>query len=493
MAKLLGIDIGTSSVKALLVDAESRAVVAEGNSALELSTPVVGYAEQNPSDWWGAAVQAVRQITTSHENDVDAVSFSGQMHGLVLLDEHTEVIRPAILWCDTRCTEECRILERELGLSWIMEHLYNPPLEGFTLPKLTWVRRHEEDNYKRARLLLLPKDYVRYRLTGEIYMEHSDGAGTLMQDIKNRNWSVKLLDRLEIDHSLLPPLIASTAGAGNVNGEAAELTGLKHGTPVFAGGADNTAAACGSGVISEGVVSVSLGSSGVVFGSSKTLRCDPRGRIHTFNHSVPGLYYNMGVMQAAGLALRWFRDNFAKELAGKKDAYDQLCAEAAQAGTGAGGVFFMPYLMGERTPHLDGTAKGGFLGISAAHNRGHLVRALLEGVAFGLRDCIEIFKTLGVPLHEIRLLGGGAGSELWAQIIADTCNEPIHILNIAESPAYGAALIAGVGCGIFTDFQQAAGNIDIQKTYSPRREDVEVYDSLYPKYQRIYQATLDYR
>lgn len=495
MKHLIGIDIGTTGAKSVLIN-ERGQVLASDLQEYPLSLPRAGWAEQDPEHWVEATVRSLRNLLAKSgvaPRALAGLSFSGQMHGLVCLDDEGRVLRPAILWCDTRTTEECRIIEERVGgRAKLIQLASNPALEGFTLPKLVWVQRHEPEVFARTRTVLLPKDYVRYRLTGKLGMDMSDAAGTLMLDVKGRKWSKAIMAALGLPMALLPPLGESPDIAGAITARAAAETGLPEGLPVAFGGADNTCAAVGNGVIEEGTVAVSIGTSGTVIAPTASPLRDKLGRAHTFNHSVPGLWYVMGVMQAAGLSLKWLRDNFAgleRAMAAEtgRDAYEYLTAGAADIPAGAEGLLWLPYLNGERTPHLDANARGVLFGVTARHTKAHVVRAMMEGVAFGLRDSLEIVRSLKIPIREIRITGGGGRSPLWRQIIADVFGQPVVTINVEEGPAFGAAIIAGVGTGVFRDFGKAAGRIiKVTKETKPIAAHTAAYEKPYRLFGRLY-------
>ncbi len=495
MAWVIGLDIGTSSTKGLLVD-EAGQVVASASHPYELIQPAPGWAEQNPEDWWEATCTVVRKLIQKagiQPSEVKALGLSGQMHGMVLIDQAGQVVRPPILWCDVRTTAECRAIEEAVGLEDLLQFTGNPALEGFTAPKLVWMQRHEPDALARAETLLLPKDYIRFRLTGERRMEISDAAGSLLFDVRAGTWSEPVLERLGLPPSLLPPVVGSWEVAGQITAEAAEATGLPVGTPVVGGGADNACGALGAGVIDPGQALVSIGTSGVVLSPLSRPPATSDGKLHLFNHALPERWYLMGVMLSVGLSYRWFRDELAplEKAAGQVtgiDAFELLNREAASAPPGAGGVLFLPYLNGERTPHADPHARGTFFGISSAHRRAHLVRAVMEGITFGLRDSLELMRATGQPVSRLRAIGGGAKSDLWLQIQADILDAVVERPVVDEGPAYGAALLAGVGAGWYRTPHEAAQHVAVQATYEPNPETREVYDETYQLYRDLYPA-----
>jgi len=496
---LLGIDVGTTSVKAILVSLAGDPLFTAAEE-YPLAIPRPGWAEQDPEQWWSATCQVIKKLLLESRVPPDAVKgvgLSGQMHSSVVLDSAHQVIRPAILWCDTRTTDECREIEKRAGgLPGLLDLTGNPALEGFTAPKILWLRAHEPATIKKTKHLLLPKDYIRYRLTGRLCMDYSDAAGTLLLDVKNKKWSRKLLDLLDIDPDILPDLVESAETAGRVTGPAAAVTGLAPGTPVAGGGADNACGAVGCGAIRPGIVMVSLGSSGIVLATSQTPTPDFQGRIHLFNHAVQNYWYLMGVMLAAGLSFGWLKD---KLLAGALD-YDQLDSMAADVSPGSDGLLFLPYLRGERTPHADADARGVFFGISDKHTRSHFIRSVMEGVTFGLKDSMALIQALDVEIKEIRAIGGGAKSPVWQQILADTFEAEVKLLRIEEGPALGAALIAGVAVGCYRDFPQAAdavvkvaqGAVPREKHLAGYRELYDVYRSLYPSLKEEYRRLAEF-
>lgn len=456
------------------------------------ASPEPGWAEQDPRDWWRAGAIAVRkalQASGVAAESIAAVGFSGQMHGAVLLDENDEVIRPALIWCDQRTDAQSKELERNLGLDRLIQLTCNPPLTNFTLTKLLWVRENEPKNWQRVRKIMLPKDYVRLRLTGESAIDVADASGTLLLDVANRRWSNEVLGKTGIDAKLLPKLFESQEICGKISQAGASATGLRPGTPVVAGAGDQAAGAVGMGITRAGVVSATIGTSGVVFAATDRPSLDSKGRLHTFCHAIPGRWHVMGVTQAAGLSLRWFRDRFGAGPEDGRDPYERLSAEAATVSAGCEGAFWAPYLMGERTPHLDPFARAAFVGLSASHTRAHLIRAVLEGVAFSLKDTFTIFEEIHVPVERIRLGGGGARSPLWQQIQADVYAHEVEILKAEEGAAYGAAILAGVGSGCWKSVDEACdATVRVAKRVSPVRESSGIMQAGYQTYRRIYPA-----
>ncbi|MCX7717545.1 MAG: xylulokinase [Candidatus Sumerlaeaceae bacterium] len=495
MKHLIGVDIGTTGAKSVLVNDRGKVLATEFRE-YPLSLPKPGWAEQDPEHWLQATVESLRRLLATagvSPKSIAGLSFSGQMHGLVCLDEADQVLRPAILWCDTRTTAQCRKIEDAVGgRARLIQLACNPALEGFTLPKLVWLQEHEPEVFARTRTVLLPKDYVRFRLTGRKSMDMSDAAGSLMLDVRRRRWSKEILSALGINASLLPPLGESPEIAGALSREAAALTGLREGLPIAFGGADNTCAAVGNGVIDEGIVAVSIGTSGTVVAPTRTPLLDKQGRAHTFNHSVPGMWYVMGCMMAAGLSLKWLRDTFGgleRAMAAETgvDAYEFLTAGVGKVPPGAEGLLWLPYLNGERTPHLDANARGVLFGISPRHTKAHVVRAILEGVVFGLRDGLEIVRSLKIPVGEIRLTGGGAKSAVWRQIQADVFGQRCVTINVDEGPAFGAAIIAGVGTGVFKSFAEACEkSIRVTRTVDPNPQTAAAYEKRYNLFRRLY-------
>lgn len=453
----LGLDVGTSGVKAILV-APTGEVRAATTTPLALSTPRPGWAEQDPESWWEATVASIRGVLAQRLGaPVVAVGISGQMHSAVFLDRGGQVIRPALLWCDGRTTAECaEITEGAGGEGRLRDWVRNPALEGFTLPKVLWLRNREPEAFARLATVLLAKDFIRYRLTGALATEPSDASGTLMFDPARMRWSQEILDAVGVPFSLLPDVGGSSEVLGRVRSDAAATTGLAAGTPVVGGGADNACGAAGVGVITPGEAVASWGTSGTVLAPTAQPLVDPGLRAHTFCHVVPGTWYLMGVVLSAGGAFGWYREHFARELAGVGDAHSRLDEEAAGVPPGADGVTFLPYLQGERTPHRDASARGAFLGLSLAHTRAHLTRAVLEGVCFALRDSVSVLRELGLSPSHLLLTGGGARSAFLRRLQAEVYGLPVTTVNHEEGPAYGAALLAAVGAEAFPDLAAAA-------------------------------------
>ena len=453
----LGLDIGTSGVKAILMS-RSGEVAAASTTPLTMSTPRPGWAEQDPAAWWDAAVASIHAVRrTRPDAAVAAVGISGQMHSSVFLDRSGNVIRPALLWCDGRTTVECAEITTAVGGEDRLRDLAcNPALEGFTLPKVLWLRKHEPEAYARLATVLLPKDYIRYRLTGVLATEPSDASATLMYDTAHLRWSDEILNAVGVSRSMVPDVGGSAEVLGRITAEAATATALKAGTPVVGGGADNACGAAGVGAILPGEVVSSWGTSGTVLAPMSEPHVDPLLRAHTFCHVAPGVWYMMGVVLSAGGAFAWYRDQFAREYSNPQDAARALDAEADAVHAGANGVTFLPYLQGERTPHRDAAARGAFLGLSLAHTRAHMTRAVLEGVAFALHDSLTILQDLGLSPSHLLLTGGGAKSAFLRKLQAEVFGLPITVVNREEGPAYGAALLAAVGAGAFPDVVEAA-------------------------------------
>ena len=503
MQTLLGIDLGTSGVKAALFAADDGRVVADAFFDYPLSHPNPGWAEQDPADWWQATLSAIRlclakgKLVGALPSMIKGVGLSGQMHGIVLLDEAQEVLRPCIIWADQRSDAQCRWMTERVGERNLIDYVSNPALTGFSAPKLLWVRDNEPAVFARTRTVLLPKDYIRYLLTGTVAMEISDAAGTCLLDVKHGVWSQEVLKAVELDPALFPPIVAAAAVAGTITSEVAALTGLPAGIPVAGGGADNACGAIGNGVVRPGLALVSVGTSGIVLAHSTGPQVDRSGpipRVHTFNHGVPNAWYLMGVTQGAGLSMRWVRDNIGlpeRALAQwtGSDAYDYLAEEAAMAPAGCDGLIFLPYLQGERTPHLDPHARGGWMGLMASHNRRHLIRSVMEGVAFSLKDCFAIISEQGLHFDQLRATGGGAHSLFWRQVITDVLGVELVTTNATEGPAFGAALLAGVASGVYPSVEAACEQtVRVVDRTIPDPTKAEVYDEAYATYTALYPA-----
>jgi xylulokinase len=483
----LGIDTGTGGTRAILVDSAGKEIagVTAPHEEMHMEHPL--WAEQRPEDWSGAALAAIRGVLSAggvNGRDVRGIGLSGQMHGLVILDRDGAVIRPSLIWCDQRSQQQVDYINSKIGRRKILEYTANPVLTGFTLPKLLWVRDHEPQSFDRIRKMLLPKDYVRYFLTGDFATEVSDASGTALLDVPHRRWSCEMMDGLGLDREILPALYESSDITGAVSTRAAELTGLAAGTPVAGGGGDQAAGAAGNGIVEPGIVSCTLGTSGVVFAHTEAASWDPEGRVHTFCHAVRNKWHVMGVTQGAGLSLQWLRNQLAPNV-----TYDELMAEAATAPAGSQGLFWLPYLMGERTPHLDARARGGWLGLTAKHTRADLIRAVIEGVCYSQKDCLEIVETLGVVVDSVRVSGGGARSPFWRQILADIFGKRVVRLNTQEGAAYGAALLAMVATGEFATLAEACqATLRESDSIEARPAESELYAEAYQTYRALYPA-----
>lgn len=483
--KFLGLDIGTGGSRAVVIDERGILCAAATVEHEPFASPQIGWAEQDPQDWWRASASAIREVLSSGKvrpDEIGAVSFSGQMHGSVFLDSSNEVIRPALLWCDQRTEDQCAEITERIGAERLIELVCNPAITGFTLPKVLWLQQNEPENWQRVRTILLPKDYIRLRLTGDKASDVADSSGTLMFDVQNRMWSDVVFREFGIDRSFLPHIFESTEITGSVSREGAEATGLLEGTPVVAGAGDSAAGAIGMGIVRPGMMSVTIGTSGVVFVVTDKPTLDLGGRVHTLCHAIPGRWHMTGVTLAAGLSLKWFRERFAKEV-----SFEQLDAEAAMAPAGSDGAIWLPYLMGERTPHLDPHARAAFVGLTARHARGHLARAVMEGVAFSLRDAIEIFKGLGTSIDSIRLGGGGAKSLLWRQIQADVYGTTVETIEAEEGAAYGAAILAGVGVGAWPSVDAACETaVRAKDGLEPNSDSIDVMNRNYEIFRGLY-------
>jgi len=483
----MGVDVGTGGTRALLIDASGReiAAVTALHEEMRMTQPL--WAEQRPEDWAQAAVQAIRGVlgkAGASGDDVRGVGMSGQMHGLVVLDGDNAVIRPALVWCDQRSQPQVDFINAKVGKDKVLEYTANPMLTGFTLPKLLWVRDHEPHKFERIRKLLLPKDYVRFTLTGEFASEVSDASGTAMFDVIRRRWSFEMMDGLGLDRDILPACYESAEISSVISTQAAALTGLKAGTPVAGGGGDQAASAVGNGIVEPGVVSCTLGTSGVVFAHMETVAYDPDGRVHTFCHAVRDKWHVMGVTQGAGLSLQWLRNQLAPGM-----TYDTLTEEAAKAPAGSQGLFWLPYLMGERTPHLDPQARGGWIGLTAKHTRADLIRAVMEGVCYSQKDCLDAIGKLGIAATSVRASGGGARSPFWRQILADVFGKRVARLETQEGSAYGAALLAMVGTGEYISVPEAcAATIREADAVEPRVTESAVYARGHAVYRALYPA-----
>lgn len=495
MDYLIGVDLGTSATKTVLFDTKG-AVISSATQEYPLYQPHNGWAEQNPEDWWNAVaatIHAVVQKSAVSPENIKGIGISGQMHGLVLLDKGGHVLRRSIIWCDQRTAEECGEITALVGAKRLIEITANPALTGFTASKILWVRKHEPAVYEKMAHILLPKDYVRYRLTGEFATEVSDASGMQLLDVPNRCWSKEVLQKLEIDSALLPTVYESPEVTGYITPQAAERTGLNKGTAVVGGAGDNAAAAVGTGVVEDGKAFTTIGTSGVVFAHTSSISIDPQGRVHTFCCAVPGCWHVMGVTQAAGLSLKWFRSQFcaAEEEIAKGmgvSPYYLMDQEAAHVPVGSNRLLYLPYLMGERTPHLDPDCRGTFFGLSAIHTRYDMMRAVMEGVTFSLRDCVEILRGMGAAPNDMFACGGGA-SPFWRQMLADVFNCSIKTVSSKEGPALGVAILAGVGVGLFPDVPLACRTlIRSNPPQEPAADHVKAYERYYQVYRGLYPA-----
>lgn len=490
---VLGIDVGTGGTRAVIMNGAGGLVGSAMEEHEAFASPRIGWAEQRPEDWWRATGIAVRKALADGKlsgEQISCIGFSGQMHGAVMLDDAGEVVRPALIWCDVRTEKQCQELNERIGSARLIQLTCNPALTNFTLTKLLWVRENEPENWRRVRSVMLPKDYVRFRMTGERATDMADASGTLMLDVTHRRWSSGVLQAVEIDSSMLPTLHESPDVCGKISAIGAAATGLAAGTPVVAGAGDQAAGATGMGIARPGSVSATIGTSGVVFAATDCPALDAQGRLHTFCHAVPGRWHVMGVTQAAGLSLRWFRDRFLCGSAKSgTDPYGQLTAEAANVAPGADGLLWAPYLMGERTPHLDSNARAALVGLTASHTRAHVVRAILEGVAFSLQDTFTIFREMNVPVNRIRLGGGGARSQLWRQIQADVYGHEVERVEAEEGAAYGAAILAGVGARIWPSVDDACDAVvRVHDRVPPIPANVATMAKSYASYRRVYPA-----
>ena len=492
MKYVIGIDIGTSGTKTVLFDEKGRALKSS-LAEYPLYQPQNGYAEQNPADWYNAAAKTVKDVISQTDvNSIIGIGLSGQMHGLVMLDEKNEVIRPSIIWCDQRTSAECKEITEKVGAKKLIEITANPALTGFTASKILWVRNNEPENYKKCRHILLPKDYVRFKMTGVYATEVSDASGMQLLDIAKRCWSDEVLRMLDINPEFLPKVYESPEITGYIDAEFSRITGLPEGIPVVGGAGDNAAAAIGTGVAEDNKAFTTIGTSGVVFAHTSQMKIDPLGRIHTFCAAVPGCWHVMGVTQGAGLSLKWFRDNFCtseKETAKLMncDEYYLMDMEAKTVPIGADRLFYLPYLMGERTPHLDPDARGVFFGISAVHTKKHMLRAVMEGVVYSLRDCIEVFREIGIESTDMTACGGGGKSPLWRQMLADVYGCSVKTAAISEGPALGVAILALVGTGIYKSVEEACAEIvRTDVVQPPIKENSAQYEKYYELYREIY-------
>ena len=489
MPFFMGIDISTTGAKALIID-ESGAVQAIGSTPQPISQPQPLWSEQNPKDWWDGIVKAIQQALKEANlsgEDIATIGMTGQMHGLVMLDSNGEVLRPAILWNDQRTQKQCDEITQTIGFSRLIELTGNRALTGFTAPKILWVRENEPEVYARCEHILLPKDYLRYKLTGDYHTDLAGASGTSLLNVAERSWSMEVVEALGIPVSWLPEVHEGTEITGTISRESAQLTGLKAGTPVVGGGGDQAAGAVGMGCVTPDKIGVTVGTSGVVFAPLSDYAFEPEGRLHAFCHSVPGQWHFMGVMLSAAGSLQWYRDTIAPDV-----SFDALLTETARIPAGSEGLLFLPYLSGERTPHPDPLARGAFVGLTARHTRAHMTRAVLEGVAFGLKDTFTLLDNAGLPeSYEVRISGGGAKSPVWQQIIADIFDAPLVNVNTPEAGAFGATLLAAVGNGTFEDVPSACEATIKTEERVDVGDDVAIYAEVYEKYETLYPALKD--
>ncbi|MEK4252219.1 xylulokinase [Paenibacillus sp. FSL W7-1287] len=486
MSYVIGVDLGTSAVKTLLMDRNGK-IAAEATRSYPLFHDRPSWSEQKPEDWVTATIEAMKEVASAAGIDassIEGISFSGQMHGLVLLNANGEVVRPAILWNDTRTTEQCREIEQVLGDT-LLSVTRNPALEGFTLPKILWVRQHEKELFDQATIFLLPKDYVRYRLTGELHMDYSDAAGTLMLDVANKKWSKEVLSAFNLPESFCPPLVESHGLVGTLLPEVASQTGLSAETKVFAGGADNACGAIGAGILSEGLTLSSIGTSGVILSYENDKTKDFGGKVHFFNHGKEDSFYAMGVTLAAGYSLSWFKKTFAPN-----ESFDEMLAGIENVKPGSNGLLFTPYLVGERTPHADPNIRASFIGVDGTHERIHFARAVMEGITFSLNESVDMFRQAGKTVDKVVSIGGGAQNPTWLQMQADIFNATVVSLENEQGPGLGAAMLAAYGCGWFESLEACADQfVKHADSYEPNPEAVATYESLFRVYQQVYAQT----
>lgn len=496
MAYLIGVDLGTSGTKTVLF-AEDGTVAASCTIEYPLYQPQNGWAEQDPLDWWNAVCGTTKAVIAKagiSASEIKGVGLSGQMHGLVMLDKSGNVLRKSIIWCDQRTAKECEEITQKVGAENLIKITANPALTGFTASKIMWVKNKEPEIYEKCAHILLPKDFIRYKLTGEFATEVSDASGMQLLDVPNRKWSDQVLDALQIEKSLLGKVYESPEITGKVTKAASDLTGLAEGTAVVGGAGDNAAAAVGTGTVHDGRAFTTIGTSGVVFAHTSKLSIDPKGRVHTFCCAVPGAWHVMGVTQGAGLSLKWFRDNFCHEemiaAAGmKKDPYFLMDKQAEEIPIGSDRLLYLPYLMGERTPHLDPNCRGVFFGLSAMHTRQHLLRAVMEGVTFSQRDSVEVLREMGVSINEMLACGGGGSSPLWRQMLADVYGCPVKTVVSKEGPALGVAILAGAGTGVYSSVQDGcAAVIKTNPPQNPISQNSAEYEKFYNIYRALYPA-----
>jgi xylulokinase len=498
---LMGLDIGTSNVKVLITD-ERGNVIAESAEEYPIHSPIPGYAEQDPDLWWETTKNSIKAALKSSKLDsseISALGLSGQMHGTVLIGRNMKPLRPAIIWSDKRSISQCYEFYKTVGREKALKIVCNPIMPGFMGPTLLWIKENESKTFNGIFKVLLPKDYIRLKLTGIIATDFSDASATLLFDVRNRNWSDEIISALNLPREAFPEIFESTSIVGSISKEASEETGLHAGTPVVAGAGDSQAGAVGCGAIKAGVASSNIGTGGQIFTTLDELTVDAKNRVHTFCHAAPNRWCLQGAILSAGLSLRWFRDNFAQmeKIVGAFshiNPYDLLSKEAEAVEPGCGGLIFLPYLLGERSPHMDPRARGGFFGLTLQHSRQHFIRAIMEGVVYALRDCLEIFRELGVKIEKIIARGGGSRSNLWRQIQADIFRSPIIKTKVEEDSAFGAALLAGVGVGVYSSLEKACGEaIETIGINEPDWERAEIYERIYNEvYRNLYPSLKNY-
>jgi xylulokinase len=494
MNYFIGIDIGTTGAKAVLMNVNG-VVISTATNEYPMFTPHPLWAEQNPDDWWKAAYRSIQNVVAQSKinaSDVKGIGLTGQMHGLVTLGKGGKILYPCIMWNDQRTSNECKEITEKIGFNNLLSITGNQVLPGFTAPKIIWLRKNKPEVYSKINKVLLPKDYIRFKLTNEFFSDVSDASGTSLLNVKERKWSQEILSKLEIPIEWLPEVVESISQTGSITKQVSDLTGLIEGTPVFAGGGDQAAGGIGAGAVKEGIVSIVLGTSGVVFTHSDNYRIEPEGKLHAFCHSVPNRWHLMGVTLSAAGSFRWYRDSFAQleksraEQTGK-DVYDILTSQAETVQSGSEGLFFLPYLTGERTPHPDPNAKGAFIGLNVRHTKAHLTRSVLEGVAYSLRDCYELISNLGIKAESIIVSGGGAKSKLWRSIVADVFNAEINTLTCTEGAPYGAAILAAVGSGNYKNVNEACEKmLKVDSRIEPDKKRVEIYNDFYSLYKQLY-------
>ncbi|MGN0243195.1 MAG: xylulokinase [Lachnospiraceae bacterium] len=499
MNYLIGVDIGTSATKTVLFDEQCN-VIASASKEYPMYQPQNGWAEQKPEDWRDATLETLTKVIKdagASGADIKGIGLSGQMHGLVMLDENGDVLRPSIIWCDQRTAREVDEMNEKIGRERLIEITANPALTGWTAAKILWVKNHEPEIYAKCKHILLPKDYIRYILTGVFATEVSDASGMQLLDVPNRCWSEEVCEKLGIDMSMLATVYESCEVTGTVKEDIAAMTGLSADTVVVGGAGDNAAAAVGTGIVRDGKAFTTIGTSGVVFAHSSKVTIDPKGRVHTCCCAVPGAWHVMGVTQAAGLSLNWFRNNFCQDYMAEAqkqgcDPYDLMNRDAAQSPVGSNKLIYMPYLMGERTPHLDPDCRGVFFGISAIHKKPDFVRAVMEGVSYSLKDCNDILNEMGIHVQEMMACGGGGKSPLWRQMLADMYDCDVKTVRQQEGPALGVAILAGVGAGLFESVESACDKfISPDQSNQPIEEHTVKYNDFHHIYKKLYSALKD--